>query len=183
MEGPIVTKPTAVIIEMDEERARKECLALDLKVAGATRELAQWLLDHPQYTAAQVARGVGCGETKIKQLRRWAQSGFSDEKHPKAVRRGFEDNYKRDRRAETARQRAAREDAEIAEPETIEANLHHYMLRMNNFARMFRDHFRLSAFDREAETRIVAAIDRTIEKWRSTQAIIIKRGRHGKSKE
>jgi len=85
MVGPIVTKPTAVIIEMDEERARKECLALDLKVAGANRELAQWLLDHPQYRAAHVARGVGSGETKIKQLRRWAQSGFSDEKHPTQV--------------------------------------------------------------------------------------------------
>src|SRR5262249_14074358 len=96
-------KPTAVIIEMDGEHARKECLGARSEVAGATRELAQWLLDHPQYTAAQVARGVGCGETKIKQLRRWAQSGFSDEKHPTPVRRGYEDN--RDRRREAERPR------------------------------------------------------------------------------
>jgi hypothetical protein len=38
-------------IEMDEERARKECLALDLKVAGANRELAQWILDNPRWSA------------------------------------------------------------------------------------------------------------------------------------
>ena len=84
-----MTRPTVVIIEMDEERDRKACLALDLKVAGANRELAQWLLDHPQYTGAHVARGVGSGETKIKRLRHWAQSGFSDEKHPTQVRRGY----------------------------------------------------------------------------------------------
>ena len=34
-----MTKPTAVIIELDEERARKECLALNLKAIGAT---ANW---------------------------------------------------------------------------------------------------------------------------------------------
>jgi len=44
-----MTRPTVVIIEMDEERARKECLALNLKAIGANRELAQWLLDNPRW--------------------------------------------------------------------------------------------------------------------------------------
>jgi hypothetical protein len=66
MEGPIVTKPTAVIIEMDEERDRKACIALDLKVTAANRELAQWLLDHPQYTAPQAAAWLGRGRSRIK---------------------------------------------------------------------------------------------------------------------
>ena len=50
-EGKIMTRPTVVIIEMDEERARKECLALNLKAIGANRELAQWLLDNPRWPA------------------------------------------------------------------------------------------------------------------------------------
>jgi hypothetical protein len=52
--------------------------ALDLKVRECERELAQWLIDHPQYSAPVVAGWVGCGETRIKQLRRWAQAGFDE---------------------------------------------------------------------------------------------------------
>jgi hypothetical protein len=58
MEGPIVTKPTAVIIEMDEERDRKACIALDLKVTAANRELAQWLLDHPHIPRRRLPPGL-----------------------------------------------------------------------------------------------------------------------------
>ena len=176
-----MTRPTVVIIEMDEERDRKACLALDLKVTCANRELAQWLLDHPRYSERIVAGWLSCGTTRIGDLRRWAKSGFTDEFHP-SKRRLERDDARRAEHGppETNDNSAQDEDAEIAPPETIEDNLHHYLARMNNFARMFKDHFKLSAFDREAEERIITAIDRMIEKWRSTQSIITKRrGRHG----
>lgn len=66
----------AQIVEMDPERDRKTCVALDLKTRGADRELAQWLLDHPRYKAPEVARWLGCSETRIKRLRRWAEGAF-----------------------------------------------------------------------------------------------------------
>src|SRR5512143_2180792 len=84
--------PTA-IIEFAEERDRKHCVALDRKVDGANRELAQWLLDHPIYTAPQVAGWLGCGVTRIKDLRRWAVGGF--EKTPSDERRDRADYGRR----------------------------------------------------------------------------------------
>ena len=36
---------SAQIVEMDQERDRKTCLSLDLKVTGSNRELAQWCLN------------------------------------------------------------------------------------------------------------------------------------------
>jgi hypothetical protein len=67
---------TAAIIEMDAERDRKICVSLDLKVTGAIRELAQWLVDHPRYTNSIVAIWLGCDETRIRRLRKWANEGF-----------------------------------------------------------------------------------------------------------
>jgi hypothetical protein len=74
------------IIEMDKERDRKTCIALDQKVAGANRELAQWLLDHPRYAGAAVASWLGCEKRRIERLRKWAKNGF-DERGPQARRR------------------------------------------------------------------------------------------------
>jgi hypothetical protein len=50
---------TAAVIEMDVERDRKTCIALDLKVTGANRELAQWIVNHPQYTHKTIAEWLG----------------------------------------------------------------------------------------------------------------------------
>jgi hypothetical protein len=36
-------KPELIYTETDAERDRKTCIALDQKVTGANRELAQWL--------------------------------------------------------------------------------------------------------------------------------------------
>jgi len=63
----------------------------------------------------------------------------------------------------------------IAPPAQIEDNLFHHLDRMNHFAKVFKKHFKLSTFDREAKGRINTAIERTIQKWRSTQAAL--RGR------
>jgi len=165
-------------IEMDEERDRKACLALDLKVTSANRELAQWLVDHPRYSAALVSRWLSCGDTRIKQLRRWAASGFCDDKHPTAERRRYADNRDRPRAADAPLETNDNSDdeAEVAPPEQIEDNLNHYLDRMNHFAKTFKYHFKLSSFDREAEARMITAIDRMIEKWRSTQATLTRRG-------
>jgi hypothetical protein len=66
----------AAVVEMDVERDRKSCIALDQKVAGANRELAQWLMDHPRYSGTVVAEWLGCGKTRINDLRKWAIGGF-----------------------------------------------------------------------------------------------------------
>lgn len=56
-----------------------EVIALGAKATGAERKLAQWLIDRPQYSERVVAGWLDCGETRIKQLRRWAERGFPGE--------------------------------------------------------------------------------------------------------
>jgi hypothetical protein len=58
---------------------RAECLYRASE--KATRELAQWVMDHPQYTAAEIAswRGNADDESYIEDLRRWAKGGFKGE--------------------------------------------------------------------------------------------------------
>jgi len=167
---------TAAIIEMDAERDRKTCLALDLKVAGANRELAQWLIDHPSYSNMDVAGWLGCNETRIRRLRTWARTGFVELPNsrskrsaaaPKAPLESLE-NSDSDEDPEMA-------SDDVADPATVEDNLLYTLSRMNEHARIFKKFIKLSAFDREAEVRITTAIDRMIEKWRSTQATLTKR--------
>jgi hypothetical protein len=67
---------SAAIYEMDSERDRKTCVALDLKVSGANQELAQWLLDHPRYSGEVVGGRLGCSKSRIAYLRKWAREGF-----------------------------------------------------------------------------------------------------------
>jgi hypothetical protein len=61
---------------LQEEKVRLR--SLDLKVIGADRKLAQWLLNHPKYSAPVVAGWLGCSEGRIRQLRKWASDGFVD---------------------------------------------------------------------------------------------------------
>jgi hypothetical protein len=63
-------------IENDVERDRKTCVALDLKVSGANRELAQWLMEHPRYFPQVIAQWLGCSDKRIQRLRAWAKGGF-----------------------------------------------------------------------------------------------------------
>jgi hypothetical protein len=64
------------------------------------------------------------------------------------------------------------EEAEIADPATIEDNVLFFLQRMNEQARVFKKLFKKSAFDREAQDRIGTAFDRTIQKLRSAKAAI-----------
>lgn len=179
----------AQIVEMDQERDRKTCLSLDLKVNGANRELAQWLVDHPRYSGAEVARWLGCGETRIKRLRRWAVGGFVgapnyDEKAKEsdARRRGradvqLETNDNSESPVEHDEDGVViDDDNEIASPEQIEDNILYAIQRISENARAFSKILRASALDREAVERINTAVDRMIHKWRSIQSTLEKKG-------
>ena len=63
-------------------------------------------------------------------------------------------------------------DTEIADPAVIEDNVLYSLQRVNEHARVFKKLFKASTFDREAKERINIAIDRTIQKLRSTQAAL-----------
>jgi hypothetical protein len=64
------------IVVLDDFRCWPVASSAVLQRYGANRELAQWLLDHPRYSAPVVAGWLGCGDTRIKELRRWAEGGF-----------------------------------------------------------------------------------------------------------
>ena len=64
------------------------------------------------------------------------------------------------------------ENTEVASPAVIEENVLYSLQRVNEHARLFKKLFKASTFDREAKERINTAIDRTIQKLRSTQAAL-----------
>jgi hypothetical protein len=176
----------AAIFEMDEERDRKTCVTLDLKITGANRELAQWLLDHPRYSAAVVAGWIGCGDTRIKDLRRWAANDFSGAPH-NSKERQERDNRRHDADAPLQTNNNSEPDDdfdpetgevkdEVTTPDVIEDNILHAIGGMNENARIFNRLLRASALDREAADRISTAIDRAIGKWRSIQSTLEKKG-------
>jgi hypothetical protein len=53
-----------------------EVIALDAKAIDSAREFAQWLVDHPHYSAPVIAEWLNCEESRIKSLRQWAKGGF-----------------------------------------------------------------------------------------------------------
>jgi len=52
------------------------CVALYQRGVAYERELAQWLLDHPQYSSEVVADWLECGAARANALRKWAADGF-----------------------------------------------------------------------------------------------------------
>lgn len=64
---------------------------------------------------------------------------------------------------------------DVADAATVEDSALYTLARINEHARVFKKIFKLSTFDREAEIRIGTAIERMIQKWRSTQAALTKR--------
>jgi hypothetical protein len=70
-------RETAAIFDMDVERDRKECIRLAQKSVGADRELAEFLLNHPQYTSIEIAGWTGDSERRIQRLRAWARGGYA----------------------------------------------------------------------------------------------------------
>jgi len=64
----------------------------------------------------------------------------------------------------------------VAAPETLEDNILHAIGGMNENARVFKRLLRIAALDREAAIRISTAIDRAIQKWRSIQSTLNRKG-------
>lgn len=67
------------------------------------------------------------------------------------------------------------EASDIVSPEVLEDNMLHVLKGMNENARIFNNFFKISAFDREAATRIVKAIGKTIGKLRSVKSTLEKK--------
>jgi ParB/RepB/Spo0J family partition protein len=62
--------------------------------------------------------------------------------------------------------------SDVASPEVLEDNMLHVLGGMNENARIFNKFFKISAFDRKAANRIVAAIDKTISKLKAIQSTL-----------
>jgi hypothetical protein len=174
---------TAAIIEMDAERDRKTCVSLDLKVTGANRELARWIADH-SYSAPVIAGWLGCGATRIKDLRRWAQEDFigapghRDERadHRRRAADGplkSQENFQDDNpdRNLPIDKDLVEDAARVAKDFIYETSRH------GAWADGYRKIFNVSSFDAEAKRRISMAIDKLISKWRSTQATLARKER------
>jgi hypothetical protein len=69
----------------------------------------------------------------------------------------------------------ANSESEVAAPEVLEDNILHAIGGMNENARVFNKLLKISAFDREAVTRVNTAIDGMIGKWRSIQSTLKKK--------
>ena len=65
---------------------------------------------------------------------------------------------------------------EIAAPEVIEDNLLYGIARASENAKAYNKIAKASALDREAAERISTAIERMIQKWRSVQLALAKKG-------
>jgi hypothetical protein len=177
---------TTAIIEMDTERDRKKCISLDQRVTGASRELAQWLLDHPRYSAPVVAGWLGCSETRIKQLRGWASKGFVGPQRDGNLSRPRDDNRRRDVDAPLNPQEnpdpSQDDDTSIvADPEVIKENLMDTLGRSLAVAKVFIKILKQSSLAEGANGELNSAINRLLNKWRAVQAILTKEGRHGPS--
>lgn len=111
-----------------------------------------------------------------KVLERRAQDRARQQRHRKKSNEN-NDGVTRDTTVENIEESDGGRETEIAEPAVIEDKLLYSIQRMNEHARVFKRLFKASAFDREAQERISTAIDKNIEKWRSTQAVLTRRSR------
>lgn len=171
--------PQAAIYEMDEERDRKTCLSLDHKVTGANRELAQWLLDHPRYSAPQVAEWLGCGDERIRRLRIWAKDGFEGSPQSRS-RTGHKTSSPRDGVLETNDNPETEDQIENRneDPEMVEdadqvaTNALDTIKRQSAVAKAYRKVFQVSSLDRAAKEEVRSAIAELISKWQSVQRLL-----------
>jgi hypothetical protein len=141
-----------------------------------------------------IANWLGCGKTRIGDLRQWARNGF--EKTPAErrleradVRRAGQEPLKTNDNSTDAPEPATRtpappaspeppEPPEVAEPDEVEDNVLYTLARQNEHAKAFKRIFKLSSFEHAAQVRIATAIDRMIENWRSTRAALMKTARN-----
>jgi hypothetical protein len=159
------------IIEMDVERDRKTCVSLDLKVDGANRELAQWLLDHPRYSGAEVAGWLGCSKTRINDLRSWAKGGFVVT--PTQARKSRHDDRRAGQSAQKSQENsegaASVEEIETESPDKIVTNFLDKVSRHAAVLRAYKKVFGVSALDQAQKDEVRTAIGRLITKWQSLE--------------
>ena len=178
--------PECAIIEFDIERDRKTCISLDARVAGANRELAQWLMDHPRYTGETVAGWLGCGPSRIKDLRTWAKEGF--EKTPTQKRKeranyftGSELAGRSSGQQVLKSQENFGEEDLVEDPRQVMSTMLETISRQKAIAESYRKICKVSSFDPETEVRLNKAIVGLISKWRSIQATLTAKGSSNES--
>lgn len=181
---PQSAREPTVIVEIDQERDRKQCIALNLKIDGDTRELAQWLVDHPRYSSRMVAEWLGGTHTRIVYLRKWAANGFVGLPNDKTNKPDNRDG-RNGRRAVAPRDQSPLETNDnpeidmndgVAAPEVVEDSVLYIIARIDANARATKRVLKASAIDREAAERINTAIERMIKKWRSIQSTLARKG-------
>jgi hypothetical protein len=166
------------IVEMAEERDRRECVALDKKIDGANRQLAQWLIDHPTYPNTAVAKWLDCDESRPRFLRKWANGGFVENYRSKIHKRSesvlgpneglkTNDNFQDD---------DLEPSPEMEDPTQILTNVLDSIKHAKSVAEAYRKILKSSPFDREAKTQIYNAINQLIVKWRTVQSTLDKKG-------
>jgi hypothetical protein len=173
-------KPVAAIIEMAEERDRKECIALDQKVTGANQELGQWLLDHEIYTGAEVARWLECGPDRIKRLRNWGEAGFP----LCGPEQWYEQN--RPKRASTRDEALKTNDnleddtfeplEDVEDPVKVLENILDSIKDAKAVAEAYRKILSKSPFAREEKKKIYDEITLLISKWKRVQSTLDRKG-------
>jgi hypothetical protein len=181
-----IHQPPAIIREA-EEHDRRECIALDLKVGGANRELAQWLIDHPSYPNTAVANWLGCDETRIRKLRKWAVNGFITPSHQSGAKRAGDsvtspnvplktnDNFRDDN---------FEPGDDVEDSAQVLKNILDSIGHAKSVAEAYRKILKSSSFDRGAKAEIYNAINQLIVKWRSVQSTLDTKGQgNGKSKD
>lgn len=161
-------QPVSVIIEMDVERDRKECIKLNYEADSGNRKLAQWLLDHPIYTGAQVAVWLDCSKTRINDLRQWAADGFQKNPSEKRRDRASREKSQTDRSAG----REALESLDNLEPQEEIADPAGFIVAI---AKNASDKANIAVrnlqnnFTSDDQTKIIEAIDALIRKWNSVK--------------
>lgn len=170
--------PNVVIMENDEERDRKTCISLDQHVSGANRELAQWLVDHPRYSAPAVAQWLGCGSTRIKLLREWAQREFEGAPGNSPARRKRTAERRHGDGAALKSQENLQEDAEhttddvatdVAPPEEILRNVLNTIERHKAVMGSYKKVLKVSALNQTARNEVSEALGTLITKIQSLQ--------------
>jgi hypothetical protein len=172
----------AAIIEMDTERDRKTCVALDLKVSGANRELAQWLMDHPRYSSRVVAEWLGCHHTKILLWRKWANGGFVGapfgyENHPDKRQLGAVLHQETLKSKENFEDDTFEPDGNVEEPRKVIGNVLDTIRQSKAVAEAYRKILKVSPFDSAAKKQISDEIEWLIRKWRSVQSTLATKGK------
>jgi hypothetical protein len=168
------------IIEAEEERDRRECIALNNRVDGANRELAQWLKDHPNYSVSEVARWLDCAHSKIARLRLWAKNGFvgsysaqsgGGKRNDRAVRHDDEQKTNEDFEDDDLEQ-----SNDVEDPKQILWHLLDTVKGQKATAEAYRKIFKKSSFDSDTKAQIFNEINQLIVKWRIVQSTLDTKG-------